>query len=203
VNGDYSSVRNIATEIGRQMNLIPTPTPDEAQPAWENYTVPAGYQRAGDVFTIRRCGKVVEIDFDGEILRAKRRSRDRVFVRFPDGQEINESSFDKAMSKVAVARQHAREYRLLVQRSREAEERERELRQQAEKAAQEAVALRERERERGERLASAIESEPRPAKARSRNTSRHLRPRTSVPDESDFINPCDYRGPFSYGPAVR
>src|SRR5438128_1397979 len=124
---EYSLTSGAATEIGPQIDLIPAPARDAGPVEWEQYAVPARYERAGDVIAIRlRGGKHYDIDCDGEMLRATLQSRGRVFIRFPDGKLIQEHGFDKAMSKVAVARQHAREYRLLVQRSREAEERERE-----------------------------------------------------------------------------
>ena len=84
-------------QVELQLNLPAEPSPTE----WEQYEVPCGYKRAGDVIPIRCVGKIVEIDFDGEMLRATRRTRDRMFVRLNDGQTIDEYGFDRFMSKIA------------------------------------------------------------------------------------------------------
>jgi hypothetical protein len=99
-----------------------------------------------------------------------RRSRDRFFVRLPDGTKIDEYGFDKFISKMVVGR----EYRRAVQRSKEIEE--------------QAAELRERERALGECLVSANESEPTQIKPRSRNK---LATNQTCADKSQlrFINP--------------
>jgi Helix-turn-helix domain len=135
------------------------PLPTAAE--WENYTVPAGFECAGEVIAVRRNGSI-KIDFDGQILEASGTTRGRLSVWLPDETKIEESGFDKFMSKVAAARHKAREYRRAVQRSEEAEER-------AQRALAEAAELRRRERAAGEQMASAGSSQdPRP---RIRNQS--------------------------------
>jgi hypothetical protein len=166
-----------------QLNLAPEPTPA----VWEQFQVPAVDEKlpAGAAIPFRRMGKIIEIDFDGRMLKATRQSRGRIFVRLPNGETIQEVGLDKFMLRVAIAREYRRE----VARSKEAEEHERELRKLAEKAAQEAAEQRQRERAIGERLAQSIE-ERSVAKPRSRNKLA----KTAEPcGEKIYINPFQDR----------